>query len=923
MNLQKRFYYTIYFIFILSLFSNTISAKLTPTVLRCEYMINPTVVDQLSPRLSWINEVESNKKRGISQRAYRIVVSTSKDKLLKGDYDIWDSEKQLSSESYLIAYKGKPLQSGQDYWWRVMIWDNENKASNWSEPAYWGMGLLNTGDWKAQWIGVPWQGDAPRKVSTPSPYKQQSYPAPLLRKSFNLKSGIASAKAFVTGLGYFELYINGNKVGDDYLVPNFTNYSIRDDLQHYPISIDNKFRDYRVLYLAYDITDMLIEKENVAGAILGNGFYDCTIGWVCPFGSPRFLCQIEVTYADGTKELICSDTTWKVKESPILMDGVFDGEIYDANREIDDWNTITCDDSDWVNAVYRKPPTGKLCANTSPTDKVTEILYPISLTKLPDGKYEVDFGKEISGWIRFNSIKGVKGDTLDVKYICESPLGVYKYIFKGDNNENYAPRFTWYVFSKAIISGINELHLSNLTAEVVNTAIAINAEFHTSNDLLNRINQIWRQSQIDNMHGGIVSDCPHRERAPYTGDGQVACATVMHNFDAAAFYQKWIRDIRDAQNIDTGYVPNGAPWQPGCGGGVAWGAAMNIMPWEFYLHYGDKKMIEDNYYAMKEQVRYMLTWLTNDNTMLAQRTNLNSEHPNYWLNLGDWAPAYENPSTELVHTFYLWRCADFTAKAASVMGLQQDEDYYSSIATDVKDAFNQKFYNPELRSYGDFGSNIYALVIGVPEDRYNDVVATLRHEISVTYNNHLNTGIFATQFLFETLAQNGLDDIAYEVMCQEDYPSFGYWLNQGATVTWEHWDGHSSRNHPMFGGGLTWLYRVLAGVNSDKENPGFKKVTIKPILNDSLPKVYYSLITPYGKLVSDINQDGNELRMNVTIPVGSSAKVYIPFKNEKSVLKEGKSIINTNKEIKYLGKEGDYYLVEIPQGEYAFRVFND
>ena len=904
-------------------FTTMAFGKIIPGTLKCEYMDNPKVVGSLSPRLSWINEAASARDRGLSQQAYRIVVSTSKEKLVKGEYDAWDSGKRISSDSHLINYNGVQLQSAKDYWWRVMVWDNNGKASEWSSPAYWGMGLLSSDEWKAKWIGVPWQGEAPRKVLSPVEYKQRRYAAPLFRKAFNLKGDVVSAKAFVTGLGYFEFYMNGEKVGDDYLVPNFTNYSVREDIKNYGISIDNKFRDYRVMYLAYDITKMLNKKENVAGAILGNGLYDCSTSWVCPFGSPRFLCQIEVIYADGAKEMICTDNTWKVTESPILVDGVFDGEVYDANKEIKDWCNVGCDDADWKNAVYRKAPDGKLTANTAPTDKITEVLKPVSLKKLDDGTYEVDFAKEISGWIRFKDIKGDRGDTLNVKYICESPLGVYRYIFKGTGKENYAPRFTWYVFSKAIISGIREISVKNITAEAVNTDVEINAEFRTSNELFNKINQIWQQSQIDNMHGGIASDCPHRERSPYTGDGQVACTTVMHNFDAAAFYQKWIRDMRDVQNIETGYVPNGAPWQPGCGGGVPWGAAMNIMPWEFYIHYGDKKMIEDNYFAMKEQVRYMLTWLTPDGTMLAQRSNLNSTQPNYWLNLGDWAPSFDNPSSELVHTFYLWRCADFTSKAARVMGLQGDAKYYSLLAGNVKKAFNEKFYNEEAKSYGDFGSNVYALVLGVPEDRYDDVVETLKQEISVKYNNHLNTGIYGTQFFFETLALNGLNDIAYAAMNQEDFPSFGNWIKQGATVTWEQWNGRDSHNHPMFGGGLTWFYRILAGVNADVDKPGYKHIIIKPILNKQLPDIYYSHITPYGKVISEIKQIGNNLEMNVTVPVGSTATIHIPVTSSVgSKVTESNTSVRTSDTIKFSGLQDGYYVVEVPQGVYKFKVDN-
>ena len=911
------------FCMMFNLMSCTEHGQLKPVRLTCEYMTNPAVVDVASPRLSWINEVASVLTRGEYQQAYRICVASSKAKLLKGEADLWDSGKTPASDSYLIPYNGSKLQSGKDYWWRVMVWDRNDQPSAWSEPACWGMGLLSSSEWKAQWIGAPWQGEEPRKIILPADQPQPPipphYPAPLLRKSFHVKDDVTSAKVFLTGLGYFEFYLNGEKVGDDCLVPNFTNYTVREAVKYTYIALDNNFRGYRVMYLAYDITNMLRKHQNVAGAIVGDGFYDCTSRWVASFGSPRFLCQIEINYKDGTKDIICSDGTWKAKASPIVMNGVFDGEIYDANLETEGWATTACDDSGWDRVVLREAPTGELTAHTAPTDKVVEILKPVSLTKNNTGAYEVDFGVEISGWIRFRDIQGRKGDTLHVKYICESPLGVQKYIYKGGGKESYAPRFTWYVFSKAVISGISELTPDMLSAEAVNTEVNVAAEFKTSNPLFDRINTIWQRTQLDNMHGGIASDCPHRERSPYTGDGQVACVTVMHNFNAAAFYEKWIRDMRDAQHIETGYVPNGAPWQTGCGGGVPWGAAMNIMPWEFYLHYGDLKMLEDNYFAMKEQVRYMLTWITKEGTMYSQRTNINSNEVNYWLNLGDWVPPYQLPSNEMVHTFYLWRCADFTAKAAKALNRQDDITFFSTIANDAKTAFQKKFYDAENKTYGDFGSNIFALVMGVPQHQYEEVVKTLYREIVEKYDGHLNTGIFGTQFFFETLAANGMNDVAYEAMNKRDFPSYGHWIEQGATVSWEQWNGRNSRNHPMFGGGLNWFYRTLAGVNTDENEPGYKHIIIKPQLPEKLDYAFYSNWTPYGKIVSEVKKSSGSLEMNVTIPVGSHATLYIPASTSSRITESGLSL-ESAPGIEIKGIESGCLVLKAEQGNYQFVI---
>lgn len=870
--------------------------------LTCEHVSNPSVVDVTNPRLSWINTAVKANVRGECQTAYRICVSSSKELLLKGKADVWDTGKVHSSDSYLVSYRGKALLSGRDYWWRVMVWNKDGSASKWSVPAHWGMGLLSASEWKAKWIGT-----------------SSNEGAPLLRKSFETGGNIASAKVFVSGLGYFELYLNGQRLGNDYFVPNFTNYTSRQGLDKAGLAIDDHFRAYRVLYMSYDITKLLTKNKNVIGAILGNGFYDCQKNWVCPFGHPCLLCQIEITYTNGKKRLICSDESWKTKSSPIVMNGVYNGEIYDANKETTNWSSALCNDASWQSVLLAKAPIGKLTAQTSPSDKVMEVLHPVSFAKQSDGSYIVDFGKEISGWIRFNNVKGTKGDTLDVNYICESPLGVQKYIFKGSSSESYAPRFTWYVFRKAVIRGIASLRPEMLTAEAVNTEVKPTSEFETSNSLFNQINAIWQRSQMDNMHGCIASDCPHRERSPYTGDGQVSCVTVMHNFDAAAFYQKWIRDMRDVQNVETGYVPNGAPWQVGCGGGVPWGAAMNIMPWEYYVHYGDRKMLEDNYFAMKEQVRYMLTWLTPEGTMFAKKTNVNSKEPNYWLNLGDWAPAFGLPSDELVHTFYLWRCADFTARAAKALGNENDYAYYSKVAEEVKQAFNRKFYQADAHTYGDFGSNIFALKMGVPSDRYEAVVNTLRTEIVEKYKGHLNTGIFGTQFFFETLADNGMNDVAYEAMNKTDFPSYGNWIKQGATTTWEQWNGKDSRNHPMFGGGLTWFYRKLAGVNADESKPGYKHFVIDPVLPNNFGYVYYSNSTSYGRLSSRWTRHGSSLEMKVVVPVGSSATLYLPTDKQDAVTESGHPLRAVDG-IQTKGVVKNRVCVELQQGSYCFNI---
>ncbi len=891
-------------------------AKITPVRLRCEYLENPNVIDVLNPRLSWVNSATEG-ERGQTQTAWEIRVAGTKKKLLNNDPDLWKSGKVNSSQSANIRYNGKPLLSRMDCWWQVRTWDKNGSVSDWSEPAFWSMGLLKPDEWKALWIGAPWQGEDP----LPKPQRESSAkpemppPAPMVRKSFIIKKEIASARAYVTGLGFFELYLNGKKVSEDVLVPNLTAYGKRPGLENNYISIPDNFREYRVMYLSYDIKDLLIKGENAIGAIIGNGFYNAPINWTQSYGTPRFLGQIYITYTDGSEDIIISDQSWKASKSPVVMDLVYGGEHYDARLEQPGWCSPGFDDSKWEKVAIRKAPEGKMKAHMSPTDRVMEKLSPVKIESLKDGKFRVDFGQEISGWLHLINVKGEAGRKIEIKYICESPVGDNSFILKGGGRESYAARFTWFVFREVEISNWpGELKPENLKAEAVYSNVETTGKFETSNQLFNKINQIWWRSQTDNMHGGIASDCPHRERAPYTGDGQVSCVTVMHNFDTRAFYTKWIQDILGAQNPETGYVPNGAPWQPGCGGGVAWGAAMNIMPWEFYLQYGDTDMLKNNFEGMKGYIRYMLTWTDKEGIMFSQAPD--PAKPNEWLNLGDWAVPYKLPPVDLVHTFYLWRCADLTSKSALVLGFKDEAKKYAALAEKTKKAFQDKYYDKEKKTYGLYGGNIFALKMGIPADQKPGVIAALKSDIAAN-GGHLDTGIFGTQFFFEVLAENGMQDLAFEAMNKKTQPSYGWWIEQGATTTWEQWDGSGSRNHPMFGGGIVWFYRELAGMNIDPSQPGYRNIIFKPQPAGDITFVKYSNETTNGMASISWKKNAGAFKLDIEVPVGSTATVYVPTLNAKNVTESGKEI-KAESDVRFQKMENGYAVFTVYSGKYSF-----
>jgi alpha-L-rhamnosidase len=846
--------------------------SVSPTDLRCEYQDGLVVVDTDSPRLSWINSTE--------QTACQIIVSTDR-KHSKGAL-VWDSGKVASEESHLVPYAGPALEPMTEYWWSVRIWDGKGKSSAWSKPARWVKGPSPDG-WDAEWIGAPWQEDARGNWYT-------RYP--MFRKEFKVGRGLENAKIFISGLGYFEARLNGDKIGEDFFAPGLTDYTLRPFLGENPrIPLDPEVTAYRTLYLCYDIAGMLKEGDNAIGVTLGNGYFhtEPTASWAqCePYGVPRLIARIELTYKDGHKEHISTDTSWKAAESPFVFGDVWAGEAYDAREEQPGWDKTGFDDSKWAAAVIRTTPDGSLTANDGPTDKVTEVFKPVSFEKQDDGSYKVDFGTVISGWANFKGITGKAGDTLKVEYLSEYKSPRCEYIFAGDSPVDFAPRFTWFVFREAVISGIDNLTPGQVTAEAVNTDVPVNSSFSSSNPMFAQILKIFQRAQMDNMHSAVASDCPHRERLPYTGDGEVAMAAVLSSFDASSFYNKWIDDVIGSQHPETGYVPNGAPWEPMCGGGPAWGAAICVMPWEFYLRYGDKSVLEKSLEPMKGYLKYLETWTKKDGTILVAKATPDGK-PFYWYNLGDWLPPHiddsyagsDLPDESLIHTFIYWLCARNTALAAKAVGNEAVAREAYDIQERIRSAFNTAFYDEAEKSYGFYGSNVLALYMGVPDDRRDDVIATLRDELEVKCKGHLNTGIIGTRYLFETLSMNGMGDLAYTIMNQRDYPSFGWWLEQGATTTWEQWNGRDSRNHPMFGGGLTWFSRVLAGVDTDPVEPGFKHVIIRPIPAPQLTEVNYSTMTPYGEVASHVSHDGKTVKMDVKVPYGSRATVYVPVSVE-------------------------------------------
>ncbi|MCG6189323.1 family 78 glycoside hydrolase catalytic domain [Maribellus maritimus] len=865
--------------------------------LKCEYLVNPLGIDVVHPRLSWRMESTEN---GAGQTAYRILAATNMDLLKNETPDLWDSGKIESSQSIQVEYNGKPLNSGMKVFWKVQVWDEKGKKLNWSQSAYWEMGLLNKEDWQSHWIGAP---DLLSK-------EEWKLPSPLFRKKIQIQKKIKRARVYISGLGYYELYINGKKVGNHVLSPNQTNYDRRDLQKWDEPRVGNMTTT--VLYETYDITPNLQQGENALGVMLGNGWYIQADrpkdNWLW-YDTPRLLAQFEVEYTDGSKQIIATDESWKTSLSPICYNGLHSGEIYDARMEQPGWDAPEFDDTNWGSASIVRSPTGMIKAQMSPSDRVTETIKPVSVVEIEKGIYRFDLGKMISGWARLKLL-GAKGTEVKLRFVEE--LGptyaqTDTYILKGEGTEIWEPRFTWHAFRYVEVSGFPEkLTVDNLEGRVVHTDVQKTGSFESSEPLLNQILKNYQSTQLGNMHGGIPSDCPHRERRGYTGDGQISAKAAIYNFDMASFYTKWLNDIRDAQNHKTGYVPNTTPYQDG-GGGTAWGAAYIIIPWYMYQFYADVRILEQHYEGMKHWIEYMKNSL-DKNGILANQ------------GLGEWVPpeAVEVPP-DFVNTCYYFHCCRLMEKVANVLQKENDKEYYSQLATNARYVINSTWFNGESSNYsiGRQGANIFPLGFGITSE--NKVEAVFKNLIGNVLKNkvHFDTGILATPLLLDVLTQGGRSDLAHTIMTQRDFPSFGYMIENGATTLWETWQGDASHSHPMFGSVCEWLFQSLGGISPDEEFPGFKHSIIRPYPVKSLQFVNASYPSLYGNITSKWEWKGNDYFFDVTVPANTWATVYVPAESMEAVTEGGKSILK-NPFIQFVKMEKQNAVFEVQSGKYNF-----
>ena len=885
----------------LFLYSNCVfsqKAELKVQNLTCEYLSNPIAIENPAPKLSWQIKSLSN---STIQSAYSILVASSVELLKQNKGDYWTSGKINASTSTHITYKGKPLTSRTKLYWKVQVWDNYNNSA-WSPVNEWAMGLLKPEDWKGKWIGA---------FENPYPDSAITYPSPFFRKEFTIKRAIKKATVYVTGLGFYELMLNGKKVGDQVLAPAVTNYDKR-PLKHLLYPYDDQSTQ-RVLYNTFEVTKYLTVANNIIGMQLGNGWYnqrDRRVEGDMWYDAPKLIFQLEVTYADGSTDIISSDTSWKTSTGPLLHDGIFTGEKYDARLALGNWAQNGFNDVHWKQALIVKAPTGKLHPQTAPFDKVMRTLKPGFDGKIKDSVYRYHLDETVSGWASI-SVKGKAGSRLKIRYVTEEgeDYGQYDtYILKGGGMESWEPKFTWHAFRKIeIVSKDVALDQTSVSVKDVHTAVASTSDFECSNPFFNQINAAYLRTQRANFHGSISSDCPHRERLGYTGDGQVNMESALYSFNMTQFYQKWFMDIDDARNKKTGFVTHTAPFGGG-GGGPAWGSAYVIMPWLYYSYYGDQTILEQHYPGMKQWVEYLGT-RTDTNGLVTK------EEPNGWC-LGDWCtPTGVQIPEPFVNTAYFYHVTELMSRVAKSLGKTDDYQTFLNFGNKIKADFNKAYYNADKASYweGRQGADVFALAFGlVPEENYKPVFNSLLEHLK-TINYHFDTGILGTPLLLKVLEQNGRHDVIYKIMNQKDFPSFGYLLDSKNSTLWESWNGDGSKSHPMFGSVVEWFYSGIGGIKADPSSPGMKHFVIAPENIAELTYCKTSYNNLFGKIRSEWKRDDSgKLSILIEVPENTSATFVLPAATQK--------IKSTDGQTHLVKQSGEKYQTEFQSGIYQFEV---
>jgi alpha-L-rhamnosidase len=875
-----------------------IHAQLTVIKTLCENKVNPLGVSIKNLHFGWeLSSLQNNQV----QTAYQVVIATSPAKLKAGSY-IWNSFAVKTNESVLVPYKGKALVPGMVYYWQVKVWDKNSRASAWSKVNSFCTGLESVADWKnAKWIGYEGLPDSMRVVpGMHGPDKaalkilgnraKERSVIPYFRKEFKADKKIVSAYAFISGLGQYEMSVNGTKAGDGFLTPGWTYY------------------DKTVLYNVLDITPLLNTGVNTLGVTVGNGFHyinhERYTKMVDAFGMPKLICRVKLTYADGTTDDVISNENWTTAPSPITFSSIYGGEDYDAHLEQRDWDKNGFNDKLWKKAELVKAPTGILIADPDYPVAVMDSFNVKTITQPKPGVYLYDFGQNASGIIELK-VRGHKGQVIKLspaeiltptKMANQGATGgpyYFAYTLKGDGVETFRPKFTYYGFRYVQMEGaipagstgdlpvvekLTSLHIRNSSPQ--------NGTFKCSNELFNRIYTLINWA-IKSNYQSVVTDCPHREKLSWLEQDYLMGNSIHYNLDNYALYRKLIFDLIDSQD-PKGFVPDIAPEFVRFGGGFLdspeWGSSAVILPWQLYNWYRDKDILEKAYPMMKKYVAY-----------------LESKSNNHILDygLGDWfdygprqpGEAQLTPKALTATAIYYYDVL-LLSKMSAILNKTDDAVLYTKQALAVKQAFNGKFLNTATNVYSTGSQTAMAMPLSVglvDNERKSAVLKNLTDSITL-HKYALTAGDIGFHFLIDALDKGEQSKIIYAMNNRDDVPGYGYQLKKGATALTESWPAltNVSNNHLMLGHIMEWFYSGLAGIGQEEGSVGFKLLKIRPQPVGDITSASGTFHTPYGWVSTDWKKQASTFIMTVNIPANSSANVYLPVKSGQAVYVNGK-----------------------------------
>ena len=891
-----------------------------PDELVTEYKENPIGIDVIHPRLSW---KISTPDRGWQQSAYQVQVAGSIDQLISGGQLIWDSSKVTSGDSVHREYAGPALQSSARYYWRVRVWDEADDVSDWSNFAYWEMGLLEETDWVARWITPDWESDS-----------SVSQPALLFRGALNVTHAVRSARVYVTSRGLYEMSINGQRVSEDLFTPGWTAYHTR------------------IQYQTYDVTDLLQQGSNILGVTVGDGWYRGPLmgGSRNHYGDRLgLLAQVRIEYTDGNVEIFGTDEQWKASTGPIQMSEIYQGEIYDARLERQDWTRSDYEVNDWQAVRLFDTPPVQLIAPAGPPVRRIEEIRPIEILRTPNGEVVLDLGQNMVGWVKLtvdaNGAPAGQRIVLRHAEVLGSDGNLYtdnlraakqqvEYILDGtERGTVFEPHFTFHGFQYVAIDGYpGDLTVDDVAGVVVHSNMQVTGEFETSDARLNQLqrNILWGQKGnfLD-----VPTDCPQRdERLGWTGDAQVFCRTATFNMQVAPFFTKWLGDL-SADQAPNGSIPPFVPDYRTNGGqgmgATGWADAGVIIPWTIYLAYGDERILLDQYESMQAWVKYMhgragedLVW-TGD------------FHYGDWLAYATTDPGYPGATTDTdgIATAFFAHSTGLLAKMARILGRAAEADEYEALRARIVEAYQREFVTVTGRvAENTQTAYVLALQFDLLPESLRPIAAQRLVDDIRSRGNHLTTGFLGTPYLNHVLTRFGYVDVAYDLLLQDTYPSWLYPVTQGATTIWERWDGRrpdgsfqsagmNSFNHYAYGAVGDWMYQTVAGLDTDSSGAGYKHVKIHPHPGGNLTYAGAAFDSMYGHTESrwDYGNDGFTLR--VTIPANTTATVRLPNAANREITESGLPVEQAVGVTSVEVEERDI-VIGIGSGQYTFLTRN-